>query len=196
MTTSKGSFRTLGTCGVAALMLGAGAWWNQGTWNPFHWPSAWHNPRWVRWYYPPTPPPVPAPIACTQDAMQCPDGSYVGRMPPSCAFKACPAGRESGIVSGTVSIGPLCPVEPCPAGRPNPYLGRTMIFSPQSSSLPPAYAPLASDGTFRTALRAGTYAATLSPCTELGCRAALPRTVIVPEHGEARLTVDIDTGIR
>jgi len=29
-------------------------------------------------------------IACTMDAKQCPDGSYVGRIPPDCKFKACP----------------------------------------------------------------------------------------------------------
>lgn len=29
-------------------------------------------------------------IACTLDAMECPDGSYVGRIPPSCEFAPCP----------------------------------------------------------------------------------------------------------
>ncbi len=31
------------------------------------------------------------PVACTMDAKQCPDGSYVGRVAPDCAFAACPA---------------------------------------------------------------------------------------------------------
>lgn len=30
-------------------------------------------------------------VMCTQDARQCPDGSYVGRVGPSCEFAACPA---------------------------------------------------------------------------------------------------------
>ncbi len=30
-------------------------------------------------------------VVCTQDAMQCPDGSYVGRTGPDCQFAACPA---------------------------------------------------------------------------------------------------------
>lgn len=30
------------------------------------------------------------PVFCTQDAKQCPDGSYVGRTGPSCEFAACP----------------------------------------------------------------------------------------------------------
>lgn len=28
-------------------------------------------------------------VACTMDAMECPDGSFVGRMPPSCEFMPC-----------------------------------------------------------------------------------------------------------
>lgn len=29
-------------------------------------------------------------VACTQDAQQCPDGSFVGRIPPKCDFAPCP----------------------------------------------------------------------------------------------------------
>lgn len=29
-------------------------------------------------------------VMCTQEAKQCPDGSYVGRVPPSCNFAPCP----------------------------------------------------------------------------------------------------------
>ena len=29
-------------------------------------------------------------VVCTMEAQQCPDGSYVGRMPPSCEFAPCP----------------------------------------------------------------------------------------------------------
>lgn len=29
-------------------------------------------------------------VACTLDAKICPDGSSVGRVPPSCEFEACP----------------------------------------------------------------------------------------------------------
>jgi hypothetical protein len=42
----------------------------------------------------PTPTPTPTntgTVFCTMDAMMCPDGSYVGRVPPSCQFAACPA---------------------------------------------------------------------------------------------------------
>lgn len=30
------------------------------------------------------------PVACTMEAMTCPDGSHVGRVPPGCAFSPCP----------------------------------------------------------------------------------------------------------
>ena len=30
------------------------------------------------------------PAFCTMDAKMCPDGSYVGRVPPACQFAACP----------------------------------------------------------------------------------------------------------
>jgi hypothetical protein len=36
-------------------------------------------------------------VLCTMDAMQCPDGSYVGRRPPRCEFAPCPdAGSSTG----------------------------------------------------------------------------------------------------
>lgn len=37
-----------------------------------------------------TPPRSSLPVACTMEAMQCPDGSYVSRSGPDCAFATCP----------------------------------------------------------------------------------------------------------
>ena len=34
-------------------------------------------------------------VLCTQDAMQCPDGSYVGRVGADCAFALCPGATTS-----------------------------------------------------------------------------------------------------
>lgn len=31
------------------------------------------------------------PVACTMEARECPDGSFVGRIPPSCSFSPCPS---------------------------------------------------------------------------------------------------------
>lgn len=36
----------------------------------------------------------PEQIACPMDAKLCPDGSYVGRIPPKCDFAACPETRK------------------------------------------------------------------------------------------------------
>lgn len=57
------------------------------TWCPHGWVWNWPNhrcePSW-------TPTPTTTPAYCTQDAKQCPDGSYVGRNPyDSCNFYAC-----------------------------------------------------------------------------------------------------------
>lgn len=38
----------------------------------------------------PVVPTTPSQVACTMDAMMCPDGSYVGRTGPQCEFAACP----------------------------------------------------------------------------------------------------------
>ncbi|KKT38951.1 hypothetical protein A2W54_00430 [Candidatus Giovannonibacteria bacterium RIFCSPHIGHO2_02_43_13] len=37
-----------------------------------------------------TPTTTPVSVVCTQDAYQCPNGSYVSRVAPSCAFASCP----------------------------------------------------------------------------------------------------------
>lgn len=34
------------------------------------------------------------PVVCTMDAKLCPDGSYVGRVPPDCEFALCPGEME------------------------------------------------------------------------------------------------------
>ncbi len=46
-------------------------------------------------------------VYCTLDAMQCPDGSYVGRVPPSCEFEECPAttpSTTSGVLDASVDL--------------------------------------------------------------------------------------------
>src|SRR3972149_7846548 len=39
----------------------------------------------------PAPIPNPEPVACTEEAKQCPDGSYVSRTGKNCEFAKCPA---------------------------------------------------------------------------------------------------------
>ncbi len=45
------------------------------------------------------------PTFCTADAQLCPDGSYVGRVPPTCEFAACPAATSTGMVDLETRIG-------------------------------------------------------------------------------------------
>jgi len=44
--------------------------------------------------------PIGGGVACTMEAKQCPDGSYVGRTGPKCEFVACPS-----VVSSTATTG-------------------------------------------------------------------------------------------
>jgi plastocyanin len=36
-------------------------------------------------------------FACTMDAKECPDGTFVGRVAPSCEFAACPGSSEADV---------------------------------------------------------------------------------------------------
>ncbi len=42
-------------------------------------------------------------VACTQEAIQCPDGSYVGRTGPNCEFALCPIPPGAVMEDGTVN---------------------------------------------------------------------------------------------
>lgn len=56
--------------------------------------------------------PIPAPVRCTMDVRQCPDGSYVARTGPNCEFRPCPPWNPPPVV-------PL-PLQPTP---PQDYYG-------------------------------------------------------------------------
>lgn len=45
---------------------------------------------------------VKKPVACTMEAMLCPDGSYVGRTGPKCEFEACPIPKDAVLEDGTM----------------------------------------------------------------------------------------------
>lgn len=48
-----------------------------------------------------TTPPIPKPTTCTQEAKQCPDGSYVGRTDKNCEFAKCPTTNPSPVIECT-----------------------------------------------------------------------------------------------
>jgi hypothetical protein len=105
--------------------------------------------------------PAPTVTACTMDAKQCPDGSYVGRIGPSCEFAACPsqgANNSPITVQGFVTLGPTCPVErlpPDPACAPKPFEGAIILTNTADGS---AYtAPTDSQGSFSITLTRGVY---------------------------------------
>lgn len=79
------------------------------------------------------------PIACTMDAKQCPDGSYVGRVGPKCEFQQCPEGAtvsesksvkigQSVIISG-IKVTPIKVVEDsrCPSDVQCVWAGRIVV---------------------------------------------------------------------
>jgi hypothetical protein len=39
-------------------------------------------------------------VACTEDAKECPDGSFVARVPPDCEFAPCP---QTNDITGSIS---------------------------------------------------------------------------------------------
>jgi len=43
----------------------------------------------------------PEQVSCTQEAMLCPDGSYVGRTGPDCEFAVCPIPEGTLMEDGT-----------------------------------------------------------------------------------------------
>ncbi len=67
--------------------------------------------------------------ACTEEAKQCPDGSYVGRTGPNCEFAPCPGGNGGTACTAEAKqcpdgtsvgrTGPNCEFAPCPGGTGN-----------------------------------------------------------------------------
>lgn len=143
----------------------------------------------------------PEEVACTLDAKLCPDGSYVGRMPPSCEFATCSAAiattslKQSGI-TGMVLLGPQCPVvregEECPD---KPFATKLVVITPDGSSVIKEFSSNAS-GEFRVEVLPGTYAIrsagishTLPYCGSTG-------EIVVVANTYTSAAVSCDTGIR
>lgn len=102
--------------------------------------------------------------------------------------------EAQGIISGKVTVGPLCPVEPCPSPQPNPYSSLELVLQPKVGSS--IFVKLNANGSFQAEAPAGTYSLDIANCKFLGCKYALPKTVIVEADKTTAVTIDIDTGIR
>lgn len=156
------------------------------------------------------------PVACTADAMQCPDGSYVGRSGPHCEF-ICPTassttdGTSTGTgssgggfaeyhsgIKGTVMAGPTCPVvqnPPDPACADKPVATNVWIsrkITPQQ-----IFATTQSDakGTFQLSLPPGEYVVQAGSSGVPFPRCTDASATVAPS-GYTEVTVSCDTGIR
>lgn len=142
-------------------------------------------------------------VACTQDVMQCPDGTYVARVAPSCNFALCPTlnagdgtpSKTGSGIEGTIKLGPTCPVQRVPEDpscQDKPYistvdvktLGGRTVTSFSSNNF----------GAFKVDLPAGTYV--LYPQMPTPLPRAPTQTVVVKANAYTAITIYYDTGIR
>lgn len=165
-------------------------------------------------YFSANPVAAPGPVACTLEAMQCPDGSYVGRTGPNCEF-ICPgansttdgttgtgqsggggiAAYQSGI-KGTVMAGPTCPVErnpPDPACADRPLQTLVAVYRKSDLVHAVAFAQSSAQGEFAFSLAPGEY-------TVGAGESNLPRCNLTPATvgpaGYTTIVISCDTGIR
>lgn len=141
---------------------------------------------------------VPKPVACTLEAKQCPDGSYVSRTGPNCEFAAC-TGVGNGVFSGKISIGPICPVEridvPCPV-PPEAYAAREFLVLSGDQKQTIASFHADARGNYSVSLPSGTYVV-VSAKTGIGYMSKdLPSTITIEAGQTTILNIGIDTGIR
>ncbi len=105
-----------------------------------------------------------------------------------------PPGTRNATIYGRVRIGPLCPVEPCPNPPTDVYSSRALMLQSEKGNA--IQVKLGPDGSFKAAVDPGTYTVTLTDCSFLGCRNALPKKVTVAPGQALQVDIDIDTGIR
>ena len=141
-----------------------------------------------------------SPIACTQEAKLCPDGSYVGRTGPMCEFADCPTSptpisTKSGI-SGTVTLSPTCPVEqdpPQPGCAPKGYATTINILKSGSLVVIKTVSSNA-NGEFSAELAPGSYT------LQAQGGKVVPRcgdvSVIVKSNQYTKTEISCDSGIR
>jgi len=142
----------------------------------------------------PEPARFPEPVYCTQDAMQCPDDTWVGRTGPNCEF-VCPSSLGLTAVRGYVHIGPTCPVirvgyeEEC---QDRPYSVSIEVHYPNEK----LYTIIKSDevGVFSVNLPAGEYI--LRPQLANILPACEEKRITVIEGKTLEVDISCDSGIR
>jgi len=142
-------------------------------------------------------------VFCTQEAKQCPDGSYVGRTGAKCEFAACPeesGGENRGIlpyasgIRGVVTRGPLCPVvregESCPDAL---YATDVFVYHAGSDRVFAA-TQSGADGTFSVSLPPGDYI--VNAKNDGISNICSPVSVSVGPDEMESVDISCDTGIR
>lgn len=138
-------------------------------------------------------------VICTADAMQCPDGTYVGRSGPNCEF-VCPensVGEFWGVITGSVWLGPTCPVErepPDPQCADKPYAASLVLTTLDGAQIIKEFNSDA-EGKFYIEMPPGQYAIRSAAAANI-----LPycqtQPFEVPANDFVQVVVSCDTGIR
>lgn len=142
------------------------------------------------------------PVACTNEAQQCPDGSWVGRSGPDCEF-VCPEPSDGtvaevwGTVLGSVLLGPTCPVEripPDPSCADKPYATHLVLTTVDGARVLKEFSSDAT-GKFRIDVPSGDYAIRSAAAANVlpYCQSA---PFNVPINDSVEVAVSCDTGIR
>lgn len=144
-------------------------------------------------------------VACTMEAKQCPDGSYVGRTGPKCEFSACPSERvtpapnssDSGI-RGTVVVGPTCPVESIPPdpGCADKLYATTLVLTTADQSRVLREFHSDANGKFSISIPPGEYAIRSAAATNILPYCASNDTIKVSAHTYIETVISCDSGIR
>lgn len=139
-------------------------------------------------------------VACTMEAIECPDGSYVGRTGPNCEF-ICPGKESSGTGSGiwgTVMLGPTCPVIQNPSQEEcadKPYAAKLVVTTAEGSKVIREFSSEA-DGRFNIALAPGEYAIRSSTAANVLPYCSSRDTFTLPADKYLRVEIFCDSGIR
>jgi hypothetical protein len=110
----------------------------------------------------------------------------------------------SGGLSLQLSIGPTAPVcrsNATTGPAPAPYSSISVVITPSSGhnmTFPVSWLSNGCEvsGSLQTSLAPGRYQLSLSSCTFMGCKSALPRGFTVVAGQSTSLSVSVDTGIR
>ena len=137
-------------------------------------------------------------VVCTQEAKQCPDGSYVVRTGPNCEFQACPQSAK-GTLEGNASVGPICPVErpgiPCPVPKET-YTSREIIVYSGDGKTIIASTHLDENGHYRFALPPGNYVVDIGRRGFGNMSKDTPHQVTIRAEETTKFNLTIDTGVR